>query len=140
VKIVRFRPEHLARLRLQPAQDGFTQYLSDLQYGRALANDWAFTGMVGDRIIACAGAVEVWPGRAALWSLLAEDAGRHFVSLHRAVTGFLIAAPWRRMEATVDVDFEAGQRWVRMLGFEHEGRLRGYTPDGRDQDLFAKVK
>lgn len=140
MRIVRFRPEHMAALRLQPAQTGFSQYLNDLEYGRALANEWTFTALDKDRVIGCGGAVEMWAGRAVLWSLLAEDAGRHFVSIHRAVSGFLSACPWRRVEASVDCEFEAGQRWIRLLGFQHEGRMRGYTPDGRDQDLFARVR
>ena len=140
MRVVKFRPDHMARLRLQPSQEGFSQYLTDLEYGKALDNDWSFTAMDGDLIIGCAGVVEVWEGRAVAWSLLSADSGRHFFGIHRAVDGFLKAAPWRRIEATVDVGFDAGGRWIRMLGFEHEGRLRGYTPDGRDQELFARVK
>lgn len=138
--VTRFRPEHLATLRLQPSQSGFTQYLTDLEYGKALDNGWSFTGMVGSRVIGCAGVTEIWPNRGMAWALLAADAGRHFLSIHRAVEGFLKASPWRRIEASVDVDFQEGQRWIRLLGFEHEGRLRAYTPDGRDNDLFSRVK
>ena len=138
--ITRFRPEHLAALRLQPAQASFGQYVADLEYGRKLDNGHAFTGLDGDRIVGCAGLVEMWENRAMAWALLAADAGRHFVTIHRAVAGFFEQAKWRRIEATVDSDFAAGQRWIKLLGFEHEGRLKAYSPDGRDHDLFARVR
>lgn len=140
MRIVRFDPRHFATLRLQPAQSEFGGYLADLEYARALAAGHAFTALDDRGPIACAGVYELWPGRALAWGLIGASAGRHFVGIHRAVLGFLTAAPWRRVEASVDCDFQAGQRWIRLLGFSYEGTMRAYTPDGRDQDLFARVK
>ena len=138
--ITRFRPEHLAALRLQPAQASFGQYMADLEYGAKLANGHAFTGLDGNVVVGCAGLVEMWDNRAMAWALLGSNAGRHFVQIHRAVKGFFDQAQWRRIEATVDCEFKAGQRWIKLLGFEHEGRLHCYTPDGKDHDLFARIR
>lgn len=139
MNIVRFRPEHMARIRLQPWQEGFSSYLADCKHGEMLDNGNAFSAIYGDHVIGCAGVVELWDNRAIAWTLLSEDSGKHFVSIHRAVAGFLKAAKWRRIEATVDVGFDAGERWMGMLGFQREGLMRAYTPDGRDQQLFARV-
>jgi RimJ/RimL family protein N-acetyltransferase len=56
------------------------------------------------------------------------------------VVEFLDNAPYRRIEATVDVGFKQGHRWIKMLGFELEGYMRAYRPDGADMLLYARVK
>jgi hypothetical protein len=94
-------------------------------------------------VIGCAGVQEVWAGRAVAWALLSDSAGPNFAAIHRAVHGFLKQCPWQRVEAFVDADFEAGQRWMRMLGFTNEtpdAPMRKYTPDGKDCFLYSRVK
>jgi hypothetical protein len=46
---------------------------------------------------------------------------------------------YRRIEATVDVGFTEGERWMTLLGFEYEGLMRAYRPDGQDMLMFARV-
>ncbi len=89
MRLVKFSAEHLATLRLQRSQEGMSSIISDIRYGQSLETPWSFTGVHNDTIIGCAGAVELWPGRACLWALLSDDAGRHFLTIHRAVEGFL---------------------------------------------------
>lgn len=143
MKIVAFRPEHVRALELQDAQRYFAGQLSSADYGRMLANaGQAFTALDGDRVIACSGCMEIWDNRAMAWALIAKDAGRHMVGVHKAVAGFLAGAKWRRIEASVDVGFEPGMRWLRMLGFQQEtpDPMRAYRPDGGDSYLFARVR
>lgn len=143
MNIVAFRPEHVRALELQQAQRYFAGEVSGLEYGQVLASSGqAFTALDGDRVIACSGCVEIWDNRAMAWALVSKDAGRHMLGVHRAVSGFLSAAKWRRIEATVDVGFDAGMRWMALLGFHQETRepMRAYRPDGGDCYLFARVK
>lgn len=143
MRVVAFRPEHVRVLELQNAQRYFAGELAGDAYGRVLASSGhAFTALDGDRVIACSGCVEIWDNRAMAWALISKDAGRHMVGVHKAVAGFLACAPWRRIEATVDVGFEAGMRWMAMLGFVRETLepMRAYRPDGGDCYLFARVK
>jgi hypothetical protein len=63
------------------------------------------------------------------------------VQVHRATQRMLTATTIRRIEAHVDCNYAAGHRWVAMLGFVKEGGpMRAFTPDGRDCDLYARVK
>ena len=143
VRVVAFRPEHVRALELQDAQRFFSGAASGVEYGQALAQSGsAFTALDGDRVIACSGCVEIWDNRAMAWALISKDAGRHMLGVHKAVAGFLAGAKWRRIEATVDVGFEAGMRWMAMLGFELEtpAPMRAYHPNGGDCYLFARVK
>ncbi len=141
IAVVAFKPAHLDQLVLQEAQEYFGAEIARPGYGEMLRDrGQAFTAMAGGEVIGCGGCIEVWDNRAAIWALVGKNAGRNMVSIHRAVSGFLLAAPWRRVEAAVDVGFEAGMRWIEMLGFQREAVMRAYRPDGGDSYLFARVK
>ena len=141
IAIARMRPEHVAGFRLQRKQAMLAGNLADPDYVAALVGSGhAYTALVDGRAIAFGGCLELRKDRAYMWSLIGEDAGPHMRVLVRATAGFLKAAPWRRIEAAVASDFRAGHRLVRLLGFEFEGRMKAYSPDGADHDLYAKVK
>lgn len=143
MRVEAYRPEHLHALELQQAQAHFRGDVDSEAYARALAIPrHSFTALDGDRVIACAGCVEIWDNRAMAWALVSKDAGQHLLGVHRAVHGFLMAAKWRRVEAYVDVGFEPGMRWMRLLGFELDTPVpvRAFRPDGGDCFLFSRIK
>jgi hypothetical protein len=144
MNIVAFKPEHLKALVLQPSQEYFGAEIQREGYGDYLkASGQAFTAMDGDKVLGCGGCIEIWDNRAQIWALVSRDAGRHMIGIHRAVAGFLLAAKWRRIEASVDVGFEAGIKWLEMLGFNNETPgtpMRAYRPDGGNSYLFARVE
>ena len=143
MKIVKFRAAHLDALQLQDAQTYFHGEFNDPSYGRALEqSQYSFTALDGDKVICCAGMHEVWPGRAVAWALVSKDAGPHLRAIHRATLGFMAQSPWRRIEAMVEGGFEAGHRWIKMLGFvcETPDAMRGYSPSGVDFYLYSRVK
>lgn len=134
-------PAHLAALRLQGAQRVLAPLLADPAYGQTLVDAGpAFTGLCSGEVVGCAGVVMLSAQRGHAWALVGEAAPAVFVAVHRAVGAFLDGLALRRVETAVDSDFAAGHRWARMLGFAREGRMRGYTPDGRDADLYARVR
>lgn len=141
MKLVKFRAEHLQRLTLQPAQRYFHGNFEDPAYGRALETSaFSFTGLDDDgAVIGCAGVHELWQGRAVAWALLSADAGPHFKAIHKAARGFFVQAPWRRIEAMVEDGFDAGHRWAKMLGMDHEGCMRAYSPGGKDFHIYARI-
>ncbi len=135
--VVPFESEHLDLLHLQGAQ-AFVEL--GKTYALRLDKQDSWTALEGDTVLACAGVIRAWPGRALAWALIGQEAGAHFVALTRAVRRYMDMIPDRRVEAVTDSNFEQGHRWLRMLGFAHEGRLRLYTPDGRDVDLYARLR
>ncbi len=135
------RPDHLAALALQPAQAVLAPLLAEDGYAATLiAAGPAFAGMQDGTVCGCAGIVMLSAGRGHAWALLGTAAPAGFVAVHRAVAAFLDRQRLRRIETAVDSDFAAGHRWARMLGFEREGRMRAYGLDGRDADLYARVR
>lgn len=103
----------------------------------------AWTGRLDGRVIGCAGIALSWRGRAHAWCVLADAIpAPAWIGIHRAVKSRLAQMPaldvWR-IEAEAASGFHAGRRWLRLLGFEYEGRARGYGPGGEDFDRYARV-
>jgi hypothetical protein len=141
MNIIPYQADHLEKLMLQPSQAGVRKYFGNPEYGKMLElPGLAFTATDGDAVLAMAGVLPRWEGRAEAWALLAGDLTRHFVQIHRAVLRFLDATDIRRIETAVDANFPAGLAWVELLGFKNEGLMPGYTPEGRDCYRFARVK
>lgn len=63
-----------------------------------------------------------YEGRTFVWAVLSDVGPHRFIRIHRAAQARLRAA-----EAFVACDFEAGIRWMRLLGFEPAGEIEGFT-------------
>ncbi len=130
------------RLCFDTSQEYMGEYLSKMDFDLAplAEQNLVWTGEHNDKVVAMGGIVPIWPGRGMAWMWMSDVSGRHMVKIHREVEKFLIKSPFRRVEATVDIGFEPGVRWMKMLGFELEGYLRAYKPDGGDMLMFARVR
>ena len=136
-----FKVDHVFQMRLQPAQTWMEPYF-DRAALTQLENGWATTIMRGGEPVLCGGALELWPGRAMLWSFISGDlTPRDFIKAHHIAKQHIDLMPFRRLEFYVEVDFGAGHRWARSLGFDLEAPcMRGFQIDGRDCALYARVK
>jgi hypothetical protein len=141
MRIVPFEPNHLERLLLQPSQAIMQETLTKQEYATSLHSAGpAYSLVDGDEVFASMGLIPQWENRALAWGLISAESGPHFVLIHKAVRRTMTAHPYRRIETAVACDFEQGHRWASMLGFKCEGRMRAYTPDGRDCDLYARIQ
>lgn len=133
-----FEPWHLDWLTVQTEQ---AWVAATPEYGQALAMAGpAFSAFAGADVIACAGVVPLWEGRAQVWSLLSSDLARYSFGVHRAVKRFLDGYHVRRLECTVDPRAERAVRWARRLGFVYEGTMAAYTPQGHDMDMYVRIR
>lgn len=141
MKIVALTPAHVLAVQMQQAQ-AYASSLITAQHAAdlATAKGVAWAGLDGDTVIGCAGLLEMHPQRAMAWAMFSNDALRQFKTIHRIVSNAIEAAPWRRIEMTVDAQHRAAIAWAERLGFECEGLMAAYTPDGRDCFLYARVK
>lgn len=139
MNVIPFDPEHLQHLELQDAQQYMVSHIC-VQYLKALqAVGPAASAEVDGRILACAGVAFQGFNMGVLWAFVSKDAGRHFVKLDRCVRRLLSITNLKRIEATTEVSFNQGCRWLTLLGFENEGRMRAYGPTGEDHYRFARV-
>lgn len=140
-----FDPADLAGLVPQHAQALEAVGVADWRAMAACAASQgpAWTGRLGGRVIGCAGVALLWPGRAHAWCWLACDIPiTAWPAIHRAVMRRLAQLPAlgiRRLEAEAAFDFRAGNRWLRMLGFQDEGLARAFSPCGRDFVRYARI-
>lgn len=142
MRIVPFLPEHALAVRLQPMQAAEGPPVSQKE-AEALANGPAYTALGEDgAVLAAAGLLPQWPGRACAWAMIAHNAGPHFVRITREVRRALEACEFRRIEITVDAHFAAAVRWAEVLGFRRETPepMAAYCPNGSPAYLYALVK
>lgn len=140
MQVVDFKAEHLEQIALQEAQQYLLSHVEP-DMGAHLEGHQSFTGIADGKVVACAGVLPYWEDRGLAWAYLSEDAGAHFVAIHKAVKRYLDVAPFKRIEAAVDVNFEAGHRWIKQLGFELEAPvMKAFRPDGGDASLYARVR
>lgn len=140
VTVEPFKAEHVAEMTVQSAQGADVLGVSR-EMLQAFETTDAWTTRVDGKVVLVGGLVEVWAGRAILWSYVASDAGRYMTRLTRGVLRFIEASGHKRIEAYVDTGFAAGARWAHMLGFHMEtARMAAFFPDGRDAALFARIQ
>ena len=142
MQIVQYQAEHLFRIDLQQSQKHLENHISK-ELAKGLEREYAsFTGLDGDKVIACAGIIKLWEGRCMVWSYLADDAGKYMPAIHKATKRMLDVVEFSRIEAVVDEGFVEGHRWIKMLGFELETQepMRKYMPNGNGAYLYARVK
>ena len=139
MNVIPFRPEHVGSMRVQERQLAVISHCP-LQYLEKLAAAGpSVTAELDGRIIACAGVAVRWSGYGTLWAFVAQDSGPHFVRLDRCVRRLIESANLRRIDATTEVDFSEGRRWLELLGFEVEGDvMRKYGPDGEDHISYVR--
>lgn len=94
----------------------------------------AFTGVLGDTILGCAGVVLPWPGVGLVWMVLGEQIEEHGLWMTRTVKHFLADVrrchDLHRLEAVVFESNARNQRWIEALGFTREnGVARQYSSD-----------
>ena len=96
------------------------------------------------QVLACAGLVPHWPGRAEAWMLVTRAARkRDLVQAVRRCQVALNAAQclpeFRRIEMYVRASEPWACRFAHSLGFLAEGVLRAWDPEGRDMILFSRI-
>lgn len=142
IEIVNFKAEHWEQIVEQKNQLYIRKCFSKRQAELLEKSETAFTGVAASgKVVFCAGVNKYWEGRGEAWAILAQSCRKEFLAIHNAVKRYLDVCPLRRIEAAVDVNFKAGHRWVKALGFELEApRLKAYQPDGVDCALYSRVR
>lgn len=136
--VVPFKLEHVLSVSDEDAIEG-KDWGFELEVLRELErhNSWTLLDTNGD-VVACAGTIEHWRNRHECWVFMTKRAARCMRRLTRLVEAFLDPLEGR-IEATVRADFEAGHRWLKMLGFHVETPCLVYFgPDGADHTGYVR--
>lgn len=144
--IIAFEPEHLGQMLPRKFEAAEMAYVGDPElYTRAyLQRGPAWTGIVRDQIMGCAGVCLLWRGVGEAWMVTTELVARCPLAFHRAIAGRLdevmMSMNLWRLQAAIHAEHEVSRRWVQRLGFEEEGIMQRYGPDGKDYVRFARVR
>ncbi len=97
----------------------------------------------GDEPWGIAGSYRQWDGVSAIWALFDERLDQHPIALYKSCIILLNYAQQkqqlRRVSLTVRSSYTKGNRFAAALGFDLEGRMQGYLPDGEDANLYARL-
>jgi len=117
--------------------------LTDPAFAAALAGGYALTAIDGCRTVAAGGVMPYWPGCGRAW--LAPGNGlrrRYWPAITEATIAVFARAHadgMARIETVVREDMPANHFWARRLGFESEGLMRRWGPEGKDYRLYARI-
>ena len=103
----------------------------------------AWTARVDDKIAAVGGLLRLWPGVRSAWLCVTPLGRAHPVFVIRTLARCLVAqiqaAELRRVQADICDHDTAGLALVTRLGFEEEGIMRKYGPNGEDYIRCARI-
>lgn len=126
-------------MSLSHGRAAFEQELVPLK-DRAIAIHYEYPP---ERCIGAYGLIEMWHGVGRLWAIFSEE----LLADHAKVLAFHAKRDMKRadelglhrIEATCDPSHDQGCRFLEWLGFEREGLMRRYSPEGTDSVLYARV-
>lgn len=142
IEIRQLKQEDLKYVRENPLESAVKGY-------PAMSIDYrtSYTALWDDIIVGVGGAAILWKGVWEFWLILAGDSkldGLHgivaFDAIKEKVDEIIEDNKIVRAQATARLDFPKGIKMLEALGFEREGLLRRYAPDGASVYRYARIK
>jgi hypothetical protein len=102
----------------------------------------AFTLMVDNKIICCAGVVNHRARVGECWLIASKDFRKYRYIICKTVKNFLkmLAPFYQRLQMSVREDFIEAQKFAEFVGFEKEGLMRNFDANNDNYFLYGKVK
>jgi hypothetical protein len=135
------RPFHpLDVLRIEPSHFGQPDCSLSLEDGHRFSDaGGAISVLHHGRILLIGGVVNIWPGRSEVWSVLAKGSEKQMLMLTKIARNTLELSFVKRLESYCLSGFSQGERWLKILGFQHEATLKSYYPNGSDAELYVRI-
>jgi hypothetical protein len=143
IELIAFEAPHITQIDMEPEHAAKDHAVVTPEYANALAASLAVTILADGRKVGCVGAVTVSEGLKHVWAHLGRIAGDEcegiMTALHSRLNAPDFTAGVRRVQLTVPTFDARGCLFAKAMGFEVEGRMEKYGPDGADHHLFARV-
>lgn len=134
VEIIPFREEHIEQIK--PRNEQLDEPIPNACVDAVTVLFDKVPGAIIGWHIVCPGVVQVW-------AIVSEKAKEQPIAFHKSVLSLLEASIEKygiqRIQMSVRVGFAQGWRWALSLGFQCEGTMQKYGPDGSNYWLFARV-
>lgn len=132
-------PWHVERIDLKPVYHPVWRYLSR----SALGHDRAVVLKKEDHLLAVVGFCPCFPGTGEFWALISpavDRCPREFAKKAKSMLEtFIVENKLRRVQMLVRAGHDEAFRFAEFLGFEAEGIMRGYGPEGDDYYMMGRV-
>lgn len=131
--IVPFKAEHMLAF-----VDRDTDILQEMRFATQKEQGGpAFTAMLDNKILGCAGIILLWPGVGQAWVSFGKEIEGYGVWMSRMVKAILRDSirtfQLHRIEAVVLSDNTRNIKWIKAVGFSREDRFAyKYTQDKQD--------
>ena len=144
--IVPFRPSHAEKIELKGRDlyhegivPGYRAYVA-----RTAEAGLSWTGIYNEKIVVCFGVRRVWPGVGEAWLLPSPSISDHALSVVRAsrmiFADIFKTEAFSRVHISVDSANDSAFKFAKALGFEVEGIMRQFGPDGSNYYMMARLK
>jgi hypothetical protein len=104
----------------------------------------AITALIHGTPLAVFGFIPYWKGLAEFWSMFDDRIRRYPKGMTSVAKQFLYIAEvsegLHRLQITVKSDDARAYRWAKALGFQEEGLMRKFLPDGSDSYMMARTR
>lgn len=113
----------------------------DAVLGEFIPKDKAYSAWHDGHVVGVGGINWLWDGVGEAWVLFSKDVKGCKFGIYRATKRILKQyTDFQRIQATARIDSPTSCKMLEKLGFEMEGRLKNYSPDGTDNFLYSMVK
>jgi hypothetical protein len=143
--IIPFKSEHAKwilsqklnakELYLRPEHRKYALYLEQV--------GMSFTALANSKPIAAGGIFVLWDNVAEGWVMATHDVWQHRISMakhfKKKFDVLIETSKVKRIQTSVKADFELGHKFATWLGFEKEGLMKYYGPDGSDYVRYARI-
>lgn len=144
MRVVKFKKEHLVGIesREEPTDPMWPNLI---ECGEKFAKGFSWTLLDNDgAVTACGGAIMLHSKMAEGWAITTPDIERHTLAFHRAfLDGIRIifsVHKIQRLQIAVKLEWDKAVKWAYRLGFEGEGIMTAFDPDGADYIRLAIVR
>lgn len=142
-------------IKIRKLQDGDIEYVRANPLEEAVKNypdmpidpKTSYTVLWDDVIVGVGGVSMMWKGVGEMWLILTKDSKRDGIhgivalnTIRKKVDEIIEENNIVRAQATARIDFPKGIQMLEALGFEREGFLRRYCPDGCSVYRYARIK
>ncbi len=133
IDIIPYEPIHLTQIKLKDIFSGECVHT---------IKDEAVTLLYRGEPIAIFGWPVIHPGVACIWGLVSELVRECPIAFHKACLNILSnlfkELKLHRLHMTVKDGYSEGMDWAEAIGFQYEGTMKKYGPDGSDYCIFAR--
>jgi hypothetical protein len=146
MRLINYKAEHLDEL-LAGDMDNLARKSFGVAGDFAQSLDvpgMAFTAVENGHLIASSGVQPLWNGVGEGWFVASSKMPQKKLTIIRMIKdnfdGIINDNSLFRVQAGVRSDWPTAKRFAEFLGFEHEGIMRKYGPDGQDYYRMARIK